>query len=106
MFCSFSEQPLILRLYGKGRVIQQINEEWKDLFPLFPDIPGKRQIILLDIESAQTSCGHGVPIYELKQERQTLIKWAKKKGEEGIRDYWEAKNQKSIDGLPSKILEE
>ncbi|MGK7873831.1 MAG: pyridoxamine 5'-phosphate oxidase family protein [Xenococcaceae cyanobacterium] len=106
MFCSFSHQPLILRLYGKGRVIHSRDKEWKDFYSLFPSLPGKRQIILLDIDSIQTSCGYGVPIYEYKQERQTLINWANNKGEQGIEEYWQAKNQKSIDGLPTKLLED
>ena len=106
MFCSFSDQPLILRLYGKGRVINSREREWKDFYPIFHSQPGERQIIALDIDSIQTSCGYGVPIYELKQERQTLINWAKKKGKQGVEEYWQAKNQQSIDGLPTKLIED
>jgi hypothetical protein len=106
MFCSFSEQPMILRLYGKGRVIHPRDQEWQTVSPLFESLPGKRQIIMIDVESAQTSCGYGVPIYELKEERQMIIDWANKKGEQGIQDYWEAKNLKSIDGLPTKLLDD
>jgi len=57
------------------------------------------------IDSAQTSCGFGVPIFEFKEERETLKEWANKKGEQGIFDYWREKNQTSIDGLPTRILE-
>ncbi len=106
MFCSFSEKPLILRLYGKGRVIRAKDEEWQSLSSLFDSLPGKRQIIVLDIESVQTSCGYGVPLYEFKQERNTLIEWAEKKGEQGIKEYWQAKNLNSIDGLPTQLLED
>lgn len=105
MFCSFSEKPLILRLYGKGRVIRSRDEEWQSLSSLFDTLPGERQIIVLDIESVQTSCGYGVPLYEFKQERNTLIEWAENKGEQGIKEYWQAKNLKSIDGLPTQLLE-
>ncbi|MBW4575446.1 MAG: pyridoxamine 5'-phosphate oxidase family protein [Aphanothece sp. CMT-3BRIN-NPC111] len=105
MFCSFSEKPLILRLYGQGRVISHKNPEWKSFYSKFEPLPGERQIIVLDIDSAQTSCGYGVPLYELKEERQTLREWASKKGEDGIVEYWRNKNQKSIDGLPTKIFE-
>jgi hypothetical protein len=106
MFCSFSEQPLILRLYGQGRSILPRHPEWQEFYPRFDSVPGERQIIVLNIDSAQTSCGFGVPIYELKEERQTLLKWADGKGKEGIYEYWQAKNQRSIDGLPTKILED
>jgi hypothetical protein len=105
MFCSFSDRPLILRLYGQGQIIKQSTSNWQELSCLFLTIPGTRQIVLVKIESIQTSCGYGVPIYEFKQERQTLIDWAKKKGDRGIKEYWQQKNQVSIDGLPTKLLE-
>ena len=60
-------------------------------------------IILLNIESIQTSCGSGVPIYEFKEDRETLIVWAAKKGESGIKKYRKQNNQQSIDGLPTKL---
>lgn len=106
MFCSFSAKPLILRLYGKGRIISPRHQDWQKFYPLFDPTPGERQIIVLDVDSVQTSCGYGVPIYELKEERKTIIEWANKKGKEGINEYWHQKNQKSIDGLPTKILED
>lgn len=106
MFCSFSEQPMILRLYGQGRVIHPRDQEWQTVSSLFDSLPGKRQIMMIDVESVQTSCGYGVPLYELKEERQMIIDWATKKGEQGIKDYWEAKNLKSIDGLPTQLFED
>jgi hypothetical protein len=106
MFCSFSEKPLILRLYGQGRVIRPRNPEWQTLYSLFESLPGERQIIVLEVDSVQTSCGYGVPVYEFKEERETLIEWATKKGEQGIKEYWKDKNLKSIDGLPTKLLED
>ena len=35
MFCSFSEQPLILRIYGRGRVVRPVDAEWPALRPHF-----------------------------------------------------------------------
>ena len=106
MFCSFSDNPLILRLYGQGKVIRPRDKEWLSFYSLFKPLPGERQIIVLEVDCAQTSCGFGVPVYEFKEERKTLIEWANKKGEQGIYEYWEAKNLKSIDGLPTKLLED
>jgi hypothetical protein len=106
MFCSFSEQPLILRLYGQGKVIRPRDQEWQTFYSLFQPLPGERQIIVLNVESTQTSCGYGVPIYEFQVQRQTLIEWAQQKGEPGIHEYWQAKNLKSIDGLPTNLLED
>lgn len=104
MFCSFTEQPLILRLYGQGKAIRPRHPEWQEFYPLFNVTPGERQIMVLTVEAAQTSCGYGVPLYEFKQQRETLINWAEKKGDSGIEQYWHDKNQKSIDGLPTQIF--
>ncbi|NEP51096.1 MAG: pyridoxamine 5'-phosphate oxidase family protein [Moorea sp. SIO3C2] len=106
MFCSFTEKPLILRLYGHGQVIRPRDKEWETVYSLFNSLPGERQIIVLNVESAQTSCGYGVPLYDLKAERETLLKWANNKGKQGIHDYWQTKNIESIDGLPTNLLED
>jgi len=105
MFCSFTGAPLILRLYGRGEVVRQSSEKWNDLAKLFDDYVGTRQIIVLHVESLQTSCGFGVPLYEFKSDRNQLIKWAEKKGDDGIEKYWRDKNQTSIDGLPTQIFD-
>ena len=105
MFCSFSKSPLILRLYGNGRVVRPTDQEWDLMHPRFPKLPGERQIITLDIQTVQTSCGFGVPIYELKEERPDLIDWAVRKGDEELTNYRQVKNSTSIDGreiYPSK----
>jgi hypothetical protein len=105
MFCSFGDSPLILRLYGRGRVVRAGDGGWDALRPHFRSYPGERQIVVLEIESAQTSCGFGVPVYELKRERPTLVEWTLKKGEDGIREYRREKNRVSIDGLPTHLPE-
>ena len=105
MFCSFSEKPLILRLYGKGEIVRRDSEKWEKLAENFPSFLGERQIVVLHVESLQTSCGFGVPVFELKEERPKLIEWMEKKGEDGIEAYWLEKNQTSIDGLPTGICE-
>ena len=105
MLCSFDEKPLILRLYGRGQVVHPRDPEWAELIAHFSELPGQRQIIVLHIESLQTSCGFGVPQFTSALERQTLIEWSVKKGPEGIQKYWTEKNQKTIDGLETKLLE-
>ena len=106
MFCAFAGDPLILRLYGRGRFVRPHHDDWKQLRPLFgATIPGERQLILLDIESVQTSCGFGVPLYEFQAHRPTLIDYSAKLGPEGTREYQAKKNTCSIDGLPTGIFE-
>jgi hypothetical protein len=102
MFCSFTEQPRILRLAGRGRLCRPGDEAWERLSPSFPTLPGQRQIVILDIETVQTSCGFGVPVAAGGlQERPTLYEWAVKKGEDGLRTYRAQKNVESVDGLPT-----
>ena len=100
MFCSFAERPLILRLYGRGRVVARGGAEWSEFAAGFVELPGTRQIIILDIDSVQTSCGFGVPRYAFEGERPTLTAWAASKGEDELRRYREKNNSRSIDGLP------
>lgn len=104
MFCSFEGKPLILRLYGRGEVITRVHSAWADYHRDLPPLPGERQIVVLHVESVQTSCGYAVPVYEFKEERSTLVDWSEQKGEAGIRQYWKQKNTMSIDGLPTGIV--
>ncbi len=104
MFCSFTEKPLILRLYGTGRVVRPRDGEWQTLYARFEPLAGARQIIVMSIDSVQTSCGFGVPYYELKGERPTLVEYWEKQGTDGVADYWAKKNQHTIDGLPTYLL--
>ncbi|TVT55385.1 MAG: pyridoxamine 5'-phosphate oxidase family protein [Sedimenticola thiotaurini] len=104
MFCAFEGNPMILRLYGTARVIHTYDEEWERLYPLFNPTPGVRQIFDLSVDLVQTSCGMGVPFYDYAGERDQLMAWTVKKGDEGIRDYWQEKNQQSLDGKPTFIF--
>ncbi len=105
MFCSLDDAPLILRLYGRGSLLRPEDADWDSVYRLFPTIPGARQIIILDIDSIQTSCGFGIPRYTYRGERDELVTWAVKKGTEGLRQYRTEKNRLSIDGLPSGFKE-
>jgi len=103
MLCSFEKVPNILRLYGKGRAVLPENQDWKSLSENFTTYSSTRQIIVLDIEKIQTSCGYGVPQYQYQGERTQLFDWAEKKGNQGLQDYMVEKNQKSLDGLPTHL---
>jgi hypothetical protein len=106
MFCSFTDEPLILRLYGTGEVVPPDSPRWQQVWQDcggFRDYAGQRQIILMQVESVQTSCGFGVPIFDTATERATLTDWAAKKGTEGVRAYQLDRNLTSIDGLETRI---
>jgi hypothetical protein len=103
MLCSFDSKAMILRLYGRGRTVLPIDAEFAALRPHFADLPGERQIIVLDIERVQTSCGYAVPRMDNPRHRDTLVRWAENKGPDGIVEYQQNKNVVSIDGLPAPV---
>jgi len=109
MFCAFEGPPSILRLYGYGTVHHRRSRKFARL--LAEQFGGKaplgtRQIVSLDIDLVQTSCGFGVPFFDYQGERTAMDKWANATGEAGIDAYWREKNVRSIDGLPTGLFED
>lgn len=104
MFCAFEGRPLILRLYGTAIVIHRGEPAWRDLFAKFKPLPGARQIFEVTIDLVQSSCGMAVPYFAYGGDRAQLNHWAEKKGDSGLRSYWEENNQWSIDGIPTHIV--
>jgi len=109
MFCSFEGSPMILRLYGRGRVIRRGCPEYESLLKVYfggCETLGARQMIQLTIDQVQTSCGYNVPLFEYAGDRETLLRWAEAKGTEGLKRYWSEKNTRSIDGFPTGLVED
>lgn len=90
MFCSFEEKPLILRLYGRGTIIDRKDDQFESIGKPFGERfgPWIRQIILLEIEKVKISCGEAVPFYEYQGEREGIHPWAKTKEEQGQLDAY------------------
>ncbi|MGI8748463.1 MAG: pyridoxamine 5'-phosphate oxidase family protein, partial [Deinococcus sp.] len=106
MFCAFGGAPLILRLYGTGRAFPLGTPGFEERARSFERLSGARQIIELEVDLVQTSCGFGVPLLDFREERTALTRQAEAWGEAGLRDYWARKNRVSIDGFPTGLLEE
>jgi hypothetical protein len=109
MFCGFEGVPSILRLYGKGRVLYRHMGGYSDILAAHFDnteLVGARQIVVLDIDLVQTSCGFGVPVFDYQGERDQLDRWAAAKGSEGMDAYRREKNAVSMDGLPTGMFAE
>lgn len=106
MFCAFEGDPKILRLYGHARAIHPRNNDWEELLGHFPDTAGTRQLIEMEVELVHTSCGFGVPLYNYAGQRDALSNWIEKKGEDGIAQYWEDKNNQSLNGKATGIFED
>jgi hypothetical protein len=109
MFCALDEPPSILRLYGRGTSLSRNSNEYAALLAAAFDNQeplGARQIIRVDVDLVQTSCGYGVPLFEYVGERDTLRRWAAQKGDAGLEEYRRQKNTRSLDGLPTGLSEE
>jgi predicted pyridoxine 5'-phosphate oxidase superfamily flavin-nucleotide-binding protein len=107
MFCAFAGPPKILRLYGRGRVVEPRDAGFADLvagFAVEPDQVAERAVILVDVERIADSCGHGVPLMDYAGERDQHQRWmaqkAAKDGADWRAAYVRERNAESIDGLP------
>lgn len=105
MFCAFTGEPLIVRVYGTARVVYPRDAAWGGLSALFPTMAGARQVFDVGVTDVLQSCGSGVPRYEFKGQRgeEELLPFYEKMGEEGVKAYWLKKNRFSIDGKPTRI---
>ncbi|MFN3937363.1 MAG: pyridoxamine 5'-phosphate oxidase family protein [Gemmobacter sp.] len=105
MWCSFGTRPLILRAYGTARAIHPRDPDWARLSAELPPEPGARQVIEMQVDLVQTSCGFAVPLMDFRAERTVLRGWARQKGEAGLAAYWAERNGQSLDGRPTGIAE-
>jgi Pyridoxamine 5'-phosphate oxidase len=108
MFCSFSHETKVVRLYGTGEVVLPGSPQWDGLAPHFPrtadraaKLTSQRAIIVVELERIGDSCGYSVPEMTLTGERDVLDRWASAKTAGELADYRAEKNLVSIDGLPA-----
>jgi len=99
MFCAFEGGPKILRLHGKGEVVDRDHERFDDVASTFPKHVGTRCFILIQVSRVADSCGYSIPFLDYQGERETLDKWCENKGVEGLVKYREENNATSIDDL-------
>ena len=99
-FCAFQGAPKVLRLHGRGRVVEPHEAEFVALQAHFPVYEGTRAIIGVEVTRISDSCGYGVPMLKFEAQRAALPAWCRKRGTEGLKIYRQEKNRRSIDGLP------
>ena len=105
MFCAFEGPPNIIRFYGQGEAIEPNHPEFAALQSEFPTYPGIRSVIRVHVTRIADSCGFAIPLYDYQGERDTLIRYAERKGPEGMADYRAENNVQSLDGLPGLEIE-
>ena len=99
MFCAFEGPPNIVRLLGIGSVVKNGEDGFEEAAAMFPEFPGARSVITVDVEKVGSSCGFAVPFMDFVDQRERLIEYAENKGEASMADYRVRKNAESIDGL-------
>jgi hypothetical protein len=102
MWCAFDGPPKIVRIHGRGSVVMPASARWPSLTAHFAgaDDPRVRAVIVVEAERISDSCGYGVPLMDLRADRDLLESWSAKKGPDGLSSYRREKNAVSIDGLP------
>jgi hypothetical protein len=101
MFCSFTRNSRILRLFGTGRLVRPDDPEFDSLSGHFTSRrSGLRGAIVIDVERIADACGYAVPYYELVDERPVLDRFHAEASDEKLAGLVE-RNQESIDGLPA-----
>jgi hypothetical protein len=100
MFCAFEGRPRILRLHGRGEALEPDDARWEELRARFPELPGARAIIRVDVQRIADSCGWGVPLMRFEGQRDQLVRVAEQLGAEKLAAGRAKFNRASLDGLP------
>lgn len=100
MFASFDRRPRIVRLHGRGTVAVPSEPAYDEVVGRQSPHPSTRPMIVVEVERVSDSCGHGVPIMNLVEQRDLLRLTAQKKGPDGLAADRALKNTTSLDGLP------
>ncbi|KAI0204139.1 hypothetical protein F4808DRAFT_414884 [Astrocystis sublimbata] len=110
LFNAFEGAPRILRLWGKGRVLEYGSPGFNEIVERenIKTMPGTRSVIVVDVHQVGTSCGYQVPFFNFVDYRRVLEQFFQKKSDkhergdekESMDRYWASKNAWSMDGLP------
>lgn len=101
MFCAFGGPPRILRLHGRGEVVEPGDAAWDALASRMPPQRDVRAIVRAELTRISDSCGYGVPLYRYEDERTQLAEWCARKGPQGLHEYVAEHGARGIDGLPA-----
>ncbi|KAJ1735547.1 hypothetical protein LPJ61_000494 [Coemansia biformis] len=111
MLCAFEGPPRIMRLFGRGTVHEPGSPGFDELFKAHFAADWRdadrfklvRSIIDVQVELVGQSCGFGVPLLEYKEDRPTLVNYAKSKSTAELAQKRTRDNTLSIDGIPSLL---
>lgn len=99
MLCAFEGPPRIVRIHGRGRIVERSAGDWDSWVSLFPTFRAVRAVVVVEAQRVSDSCGYGVPLLDYRAERTQMDAWAEHKGEAGL-DAYQKDHNVSLDGLP------
>lgn len=100
MFCAFEGPANIVRVYGRGEVVDFDDPGFDAAMAAFPGIARARGVITVHVERVADSCGWGVPLFEFQAEREQLRRWVEAKPFDEWAQRRREANAQSTDGLP------
>lgn len=100
MFCAFEGAPRIVRLHGRGEVIERRHPEFDRLLAAFPPPPVCRAIVRVRVARVADSCGWGVPFYDYRGERDDIARAVAGRTRAQLVAQAKRQNSFSLDGLP------
>lgn len=100
MFASFDQRPRVVRLHGQGHVHLPGTATFKEVTALHAAHPSTRAAITVDVDRVSDSCGWGVPVAEVTDQRDLMRPYAEKKGPDEMDAYRATRNAISLDHLP------
>lgn len=103
MCCAFTGPPKIVRLHGRGRVVQAGDPEYAVARRAFgkPRDRGLRSIIVVEVDRISDSCGFSVPLMDYVADRDLLDRSQERRAPQYFDEYGSSHNAVSIDGLPA-----
>lgn len=103
MWCSFDDQPRIVRVHGRGEAQVRPSPGYDELAHHFAgsDGPGARAIIRVHAKRIFDACGYAVPLMDHRADRKLLDSHHQRKGADALVAYRRERNAVSLDGLPA-----
>jgi Pyridoxamine 5'-phosphate oxidase len=114
MLCAFQGPPRILRMHGRGTVLEPGRDRYDrtaeafDLAAIPAAEHAARSIVLVELQRIADSCGFDVPLMVEQGRRPQRGAWVDNKlakgGQAALAEYVAEHNAESIDGLPALPL--
>ena len=94
LFCAFEGPPKIVRLHGRGTVVEPAQAGFEELAKLFgtAPFPVVRSVLRVELERISDSCGFGVPQMRFAQDRPQLHTSSARLGRGGMVEFQRKKN--------------